>query len=370
MGEGRVINAVNPTMDYLRNNFSGVDVGKLQNLAPLYYKYLTDPGSVDINALPTGTQYYKTAERSDHGYNIDYDQIRREIQKGLDTKAASDKAASDALAAEAAAKAKHQTDIGSAREIALRHGGDAIKQWGLDPSAYDSKLQMSIDDILKGLGDTADPYTSLNGEDIATKLLNADQTAKRNQLTQQANTQFGPNYGSKIIDSHLLDDTINDILGTQQGSAKQYLQRGQARGIYNDVGYNAGEKALTDQASAGKSQLGSIANSVLDKYRTKADTVRDHAYGAASGFTLGSPINLDDYVGQGNEVRQQAQDYGAGDLRSTVGGTNYFDFSGLTNAAGAAQGATNLRDGSVASALAEREKQKAATRGLGSQGAF
>lgn len=266
--------------------------------------------------------------------------------------------------------AKRQTALTGAQGLARTSAEDVVKQWGLDPSQYGSQIDSRIAQLVSGIGESADPYSAIDGSQIASQLLNTEQSSKRSGLTAQADSKFGVNYGDKLIGGNLLDSVVSDILGTQSTEAQSYLDRGKARGIYNDVGYSAGQDKLTQQAQAGRSQVSTLADSVLDTYRTKANDVRDKAYNVAGNATLSQNINLDDYIGMGNDVLNKATDRADDDLMAAVGGANYFDLSGLTNAAGAAQGVGNFRDSSITGALAERNKQKLGGRGLGSQGVF
>ncbi len=197
-----------------------------------------------------------------------------------------------------------------------------------------------------------------------------EQTKLRNQYRQEADQKFGVDYGRKNIASTLLDDTINSILSEQKNDASKYLERGRARGIYNDVGYNAGLTGLGASYEAGRSKLGELGRNVIDKYRADADTVRDKAYSAASGYTPGTSFSLDPYINEGNEVIQRANTFAGGDLRNTFGGTKLFDFGSLNNRAGQAQGAIGGRDSDVLAAIADRKRTNSFGRGLGSQGAF
>ena len=184
------------------------------------------------------------------------------------------------------------------------------------------------------------------------------------------NAAFNPGWQVGAVPTSLLDDAISSIMAEQQGAAQDYLNRGLARGIYNDVGYGAGTAALVNSAAMGRADLGGLGAGLIDKYRGELDAIGDDAYSAASGFMPGTQFSLAPYIQQKNELLSRINTNIGGDLRNLVGGRNYFDFAGLTNKAGLAQGATNLRDTDVATALAERKRQNAANRGLGSQGAF
>jgi hypothetical protein len=252
----------------------------------------------------------------------------------------------------------------AARAAARARADDLVKQRGLDPTQYKDMLDKEFERVA-----SSDPKAGFT-DTIASSVLDGEQARLRSQFLQQADQKFGSDYGERTIASSLLDDTINSILGEQRGNAEQFLERGKARGIYNDVGYSAGRAALDSNAQVARSRLGSMASDVIDKYRGEANSIRDKAYGEASNYTLGRNLDLDRYFNQGSEIANRAQQFGGGDLRGTLGGTNFFDFSGLSGAVGQAQGAQNLRDTDVATALRERKRLGTQNRGLGSQGVF
>lgn len=205
---------------------------------------------------------------------------------------------------------------------------------------------------------------------VATTPQEDEQTKLRNQFRQQADSTFGVDYGRRNIASSLLDDTINNILSEQKNDAATYLERGRKRGIYNDIGYNAGLSGIGTAYEAGRSKLGDLGRGVIDKYRANADAVRDKAYAAASAFTPGTSFSLDPYISEGNEVINRANTFAKGDLLNAFGGTKLFDFGSLNNRAGQAQGAIGGRDLDVVSALSQRKRANSLGRGLGSRGAF
>lgn len=195
---------------------------------------------------------------------------------------------------------------------------------------------------------------------------------QRNAFLREVNTRFKPGHEYEAVGSNLLDDAINSILGEQRGSAEQFLERGKARGIYNDVGYNAGRSALENAASVARSDLSRLGSGVIDQYRSKLDAIGDEAYSTASAYDPATTptFSLDPYISRYNETLGRAQTNAAGDLRGVLGGKNYFDFGSIGNRVGQAQGALNLRDADVATALRERRRVNSMNRGLGSQGAF
>jgi hypothetical protein len=264
----------------------------------------------------------------------------------------------------------HEEQLTSARAKATQNAELYLRQQGLDPQQYMPLINSEFDRIQSNLLSSDDPSTAF-GDNIASSVLQGEQNRQRNEFLRSVDAKFNPEFEREAVPSSLLDDAINNILGTQQQSALDYLNRGKARGIYNDVGYNAGVSAIGNDASMGRSDLSSLGSSVIDKYRGQLDTVRDKAYNAASGFELGgSQFSIDPYASEFGDVTNRANTNASGDLRNLLGGRNYFDFPSLTNAAGRAQGATNLRDTDVATALRERQRRNTLSRGLGSQGAF
>lgn len=291
---------------------------------------------------------------------------RAALEKQLqDQQAAAAKAEQDRVAAEQT----RQADIQKFANEALAQGKQSLQTQGLGTDDWFARLAAEIDRRKGNLTSTDDPRTAL-GTDIADQLVNQFTTQKRNELSNQADQVLGPNYGERIISDNLLDNTIKSILDEQRGGAEQYVDRGYKRGIYNDTGRAAAEQAISNGYSTGLSDLSRLGSGVLDKYQSEADTIRDKAYSAINGYRPSQTFNFDDYLGQGNAVASRANTNAAGDLRSAVGGTNYFDFSRLNQSAGQAQGAVNLRDADVATALAERKRREGSGRGLGSQGVF
>jgi hypothetical protein len=244
-----------------------------------------------------------------------------------------------------------------------------IGERGLDPNQYG--LGTLLDRALGNLGATnPKDFSGDTKENILNKIISQAQDNQRSQLLSKVDTSIGQGYGDKTITPTLLDDTISSILGEQRQGALDQLNRGYKRGIYNDVGLSAGMNTLNNEEQAARAKLGSMGNDVLNTYRTQENAVRDKAYNDASNFTLGRSFNLDDYINQGNTIADRARQFAGGDLRGALGGTNLFDFGQLQNNVGKAQGAVNLLDTDVATALAERKRRNTTGRGLGSQGVF
>ena len=215
-------------------------------------------------------------------------------------------------------------------------------------------IQSTIDKLLGSYNDQLAKQQALEGT--------------RANARNQVNSQIGTGYGK--INAGLLSDSVNKILGDEYGKALTQIERGKARGQYNDVGYNAAIASLDKNKTQLGAKLNTTANDVLSGYRTRYDDVRKEALDLANNLTTNDQFNLGDYVSRGNEIVKEAQDFAPGALLSAVGNAPLFNLSNIRSDAGTAQGALNLKDMDVIDALAKRKQAQGVGRGLGSQGSF
>lgn len=171
------------------------------------------------------------------------------------------------------------------------------------------------------------------------------------------------------LNSALFGNSINDILQGQYDKALTQLDRGLARGMYNQAGYDAGLSALGRNRETALVGLNQTANDLLSGYRSQYDTLRNDALNAANNFSGSGSFNLNDYINRANEITNQAKANLPGALLANAG-TGLFDLGMIRNEAGAAQGATNLNNLDVMEALTKRKQAEGVGRGLGSQGSF
>lgn len=263
-----------------------------------------------------------------------------------------------------------QGKMSLARQRALDSAVLNLRAQGIDPTPFLPLINAEYDKRAATASLETDPY-SVFGDEIADNVVKAELASRQNQFMEQFNAQFGDAADRAALPSSLLDDTINQILGEQRTAAEQQLERGKARGIYNDVGYNAGLATINNAMGVGRSDLNSLGGGLIDKYIGDLNKIDDKAFSAYGAHPIGSnSFSLDPYIQQRNDFLARTNSNAAGDLRGALGGKNFFDFSGIANSAGAAQGALNLRDTDVFTAMQERKRLNSQSRGLGSQGAF
>jgi hypothetical protein len=257
-----------------------------------------------------------------------------------------------------------------ARSEALRRAELNIRSQGLDPGLYMDQIGAEYDRAAANASLQKDPY-SVFGDDIANNVVQAENNRRQQAFDAQFEQQFGVGADRAALPSTMLDDAINSILGDQQKEAQLQLDRGKARGIYNDVGYNAGQAAIANAATTGRATLNRLGTGILDQYTGGLNDIDSKAYSAEQSFPIGSSaFSLDPYIAQRNDYINNAKNNAAGDLQGALGGQNFFDFGKIGTSVGTAQGALNLRDTDVATAIGERKRLNTLNRGLGSQGAF
>ncbi len=222
---------------------------------------------------------------------------------------------------------------------------------GEDPYA---KVFQSITDLLGG-------FNSQISQQQA-------QQAARDNARNSVYSTLGTS-GSKINTS-LLDQSINDILGEKYSAAQLQLDRGKERGQYNDVGYAAGLTSLERAKEAAKAKLMQTGEGILSGYRSQYDQLRNDALGQAETFSGQGTFDLSPYQAQANDLLSRISTGSGGALREAIGGDDLFDLNAIRGDVGEAQGSLNLKDMSIVDALAKRKKVDALGRGLGSQGAF
>lgn len=263
-----------------------------------------------------------------------------------------------------------QAKMAMAKQAAMDRAELNLRAQGLDPALYMGAISAQFDKAAATAELSGDPY-SIYSDDIATNVVKAENAAKQQQFINEFEGKFGTAADQQAIPSNILDDAINTILGEQKTEAQLQLERGKARGIYNDVGYNAGQGALTSAEAAARSELGALGSGYVDQWRGNLNDIDARAWDAYQAFPIGSStFSLDPYIAERNDFLGRTRANAEGTLRGGIGGRNFFDFGKIGGKAGTAQGALNLRDTDVATAIGERKRLNTQSRGLGSQGAF
>lgn len=204
------------------------------------------------------------------------------------------------------------------------------------------------------------------GSDAFQQGFNDFENRGRRANTMQVRNTFAPGFESKLLPDSDIDSIVNEIIGEQRGLANTRLGYQEKRGLLNPQGLEQANKSLTNQESAGRSTLSSLARGQLDKDRSSILDIVSNAGSAASTWMLGNDaFSVDPYQQQVNDRATRERAGFGGDVRAALGNTELFDIPTIVAQAGTAQGSDNLNFGSVPGG---QGKKKPASRGLGSSG--
>ncbi len=256
-----------------------------------------------------------------------------------------------------------------------------LASMGLDQATTDS-LMGSLNDQFQNkynaAGLSANDYSNVfDPQSVLDSVVGTAQTGKRTGYTTQINSLFSGVDPNKDFADTADDQYISDIVGKQYSDASSALERAMKRGALTDSGYASGMSYLGDQNKSALSTAQSLGGAVLNKNRETLGGIKSGAQTAASGYTLGSKFDANDYLNQYNTKKGALSENLGGDIANALAGQNWFDVGDVLTKAGYAQGAQNtaaLTDGfgtpNAAAIAANQQKSKDATRGLAGAGVF
>lgn len=293
-----------------------------------------------------------------------------QAQYALDQKSAV-AAAQRAADKEAADRAQWSTDLGGARNQALKSVQSLFKTKGVDASNYMDRINAALD-LEQGSksfgGDTGFSKT------LGTGILD-DIRGSTIRDYQSAIDKFAPaGYQDTAFASTADDAIIEAILGEQFGEASDSILRARDRGTLNDVGYDYAMKNLGSQRTAANARLQEMGGGILGGYRDQLSSIINNAKTAAGSWDFGQKFDPTTYSKQLTSKQGDLSGGLEGALRNAVGGEQFFNIADLIQKGGVGQGAQNTglggQSGSLLSAIKDRKKDEEAERGLGTQGSF
>jgi hypothetical protein len=163
------------------------------------------------------------------------------------------------------------------------------------------------------------------------------------------NSMYAPGYENTALTSSMYQPTVQSIHDEMLGGAKDVLDRASKRGQLSTAGMNAANTSLTSADPGVMSRLSDIGNSVLSKYRGNVATAITGLEDRARATPWYQPFD----PSTNNQGITDAISAGVagmpGDIRTSVGGSNFFDPSTLLGQAATAQGPINQGKPNVAS---------------------
>jgi len=270
------------------------------------------------------------------------DKLQLLYQMQKDQQARSDAATAAARDAQTAADLRN-TNLsrrGQAVDSARAEAQSYLSSLGLDPAAYSSDIDQTINDALSSTAED-DPNIGQYISNLGEQVYNNKTNSLRSAAGRNVDLAFGPDYSySKIADT--LDDPILAEIGNQQRSkADDYVNNLVKRGVLTASGQGAAERNLDDQSARVRSILNELGKSSLDTGRSNLDAIANRARQTASTLTLGNNFDPGAYT---SEASKAFDDFvsGLGDsIKSKLPGTPLYDTSTLAAIGGSAQGAGN-----------------------------
>lgn len=275
-----------------------------------------------------------------------------------------------AAAKDIADREQWSTDLGGARGRAEQSIYNAFDQSGVGYDDYMDRINAALDLEQSGKSYGMDTAFSTDlGANILDDIRNAQIRDNKKAVGQYAPDNFGQSAFASTAD----DAVIDAILDEQFGGASDAIMRAYDRGTLNQQGFDYAMNNLNTQKSAAMSQLQDIGGGVLSGYRDQLQDVADSAYSGASSWDFGDTFDPSSYQSQLDTLQGELGGALEGDLRTAVGGQQFFDTSGLISKAGVSQGQQNTGlggSGGLLASLQDRKKKEEDQRGLGTQGSF
>lgn len=180
---------------------------------------------------------------------------------------------------------------------------------------------------------------------------------------------YGPGYEKTAIGDTFDDDLISQIVQEQYDNAMKPLQMNRQRGALNDVGFTAATDALNKQKQAAISRANTLGGSVLQGYRDSIGGIYNDATSKIGMMSAPGDFDFTGVQSGIDAIINNARGSLEGDIRSTLGGENFFDTGALINTGGQAQGAINTRRPNW-DTLTSYSRKNLNNRGLGTTGVF
>lgn len=322
---------------------------------------------------PTGLPGFTTAELIQSGYlnpgqSVDYLSFDPQSSYGAQKAIAMDRFGDDALTRLIKQAAMPGADVSSYLDQ------NYLKQY-LDPLSARADTRIDLQDNATTKYDFGGVFNDAAAQDIVDQILRGE----RQQVQNTVNTQGGFGYdtatGSSQYARNLYNDTLDDsfiadILGKQQDTATNTLNRALSYGQISQPGLDAALEALGTQRTGAEAQIGDYTTGLLNEYRGLTDADITNLYNTTNTLRLGQDF---DATGAISDIQSKANERLGGfegTLRNQFGDQQFFDVGSLL-----AEGAKNsgIFDPAASGGLLgklQSDEQKNQQRGLGSQGSF
>lgn len=290
---------------------------------------------------------------------------------GVDNSAAEARAREDEerKAAQAREDAKRETDRqeginrtnaanrlhsrNAARDAARGRLVRELEQRGESTTEYQPLVEQILGERYNAVPESVEnafPY--FDGDELVNEVIGGKTTQRRREFTGQVNTALPSNIGQTRFSDTADDSFINEILGKQRTEAQLSIDRAKSRGNLDERGYQAAIGRIGELESAGRATAQTLAGSVIENYRTKADDIRQRATSAASSYELGGQaFDVNPYLGELSNLEQSYNTNLGGEVSNALAGQSFFDVGDILTRGGNIQGAVNPQTPASVAAL-------------------
>jgi hypothetical protein len=199
--------------------------------------------------------------------------------------------------------------------------------------ASDRQMQMQLDYLNQLRADQAAKEAELKAQ---------DPTATRNAALSTVGGVFAPEFESSAIPTSITDPLESEIYGQQRASADDYINRLFKRGVLTGGGTEAARAKLEEQAPRVRTQLQSIADTILGGERSKLTDIAGRAKERASSLNVGEGFDITPFQSAYNTELGNFNASLPDLFKSNISG-DLFDTSGLGAVGGGAQFAGNTK---------------------------
>lgn len=229
--------------------------------------------------------------------------------------------------------------LAAAYQGAMGSAQDYFSQQGLDPAEFQSFIQNTANQsrasVPQGAADVGSFFDSLGERAYSTAT-----EANRNQALRDIDSFAQQGFARQLLPDSAIVAPKQAILAEQLEAAQRQAQSMAARGVVNEQGLAGILQDLDSQSGRATRQLREIGQGILETGRGDLRNLATEGRSTASNLRLGT--NFDpSQIQQGiNDRTQSFFDSLGEEFRSFVP-RDLFDTSGMSLAAGRAQGVTN-----------------------------
>lgn len=268
--------------------------------------------------------------------------------------AANTQAAADRAAETARQQTQFNTDLANAITGAGNRAQSYITGRGLNYGEYQPAVDAEIARIRSGIQNLDPNVGSYFTGDIGATVLGNEQSRRRDTYGQQVNAAFNPGWESQYFTPTSDDAILGDIVGGQYQTVADQLQRALDRGQLNQTGYNAAINRLGTDRTAANAQAQSIGQAVIDRDLGTLRDIGTQAASAAGNYQLGQTFDPNYWTSQRDTTGTNLRNSFEGDIRTAIGGTQFFNPTDYIATGGTAQGALNPQSSNIAEILSAR----------------